>query len=369
MASKRNGNIANYFQSQDGGKSNDNPRRAAANPQAKSVAAASKGDEKSAKGKGKRPISNSSPAPKQRDGSSVDGSAKEEASVIKCICGFSDDDGHSIRCTKCDTWQHIVCYYESASSDPKTHDCVDCVPRPVDAKAAAENQRLQRERTVVEKEPKKRPKGQSQPDTKRNTKPAPRTSQTHFSSKDLSANWLSTMPKKPSDGAQTTFSVTVNKGDLFGGASADTLLIHACNTQGSWGAGIARAFRDRYPKAYIIYRNFCTREYDPATNPIPTGTALLIPPVDAGKNHWIGCLFTSAKYGKAKSSPEVIVRNTVPAMQMLLELVRLAGGVGEVRMCKINSGLFAVPWPKTTEALESIQVQDGWKESVDVWEP
>ncbi|KAH7356110.1 hypothetical protein BKA66DRAFT_392778, partial [Pyrenochaeta sp. MPI-SDFR-AT-0127] len=172
-----------------------------------------------------------------------------------------------------------------------------------------------------------------------------------------------------------TVSLTVHKGDLFGGAPKNSLLIHACNTQGSWGAGIARAFRDRYPKAYVIYRNFCIKEHDPRSNPIPTGTALLIPPVDAGKSHWIGCLFTSAKYGKAKAKPEQIVKNTGPAMQMLLELVRLANeegsreGVSEVRMCKINAGLFSVPWEKTAEALESIEAQEGWRTDVDVWEP
>ncbi|OAL54601.1 hypothetical protein IQ07DRAFT_475162, partial [Pyrenochaeta sp. DS3sAY3a] len=171
-------------------------------------------------------------------------------------------------------------------------------------------------------------------------------------------------------------TLTIHKGDLFASAPSNALLIHACNTQGSWGAGIARAFRDRYPNAYAIYRSFCTKTHDPKTNPIPMGTALLIPPVDvrAGKGHWIGCLFTSAKYGKAKAKPEVIVRNTVPAMQMLLELVRvvgedMGGEVGEVRMCKINSGLFGVPWEKTSEAVESMGVRAEWRGEVHVWEP
>ncbi|KAL5385625.1 hypothetical protein DPSP01_004738 [Paraphaeosphaeria sporulosa] len=70
---------------------------------------------------------------------------EEESSTIKCICGFSDDDGNTVLCEKCDTWQHIVCYYESASHVPDVHECVDCLPRPIDRKSALEKQRQHRE--------------------------------------------------------------------------------------------------------------------------------------------------------------------------------------------------------------------------------
>lgn len=70
---------------------------------------------------------------------------EEESSTIKCICGFSDDDGNTVLCEKCDTWQHIVCYYESASHVPDVHECVDCLPRAVDRKSAVDKQRQRRE--------------------------------------------------------------------------------------------------------------------------------------------------------------------------------------------------------------------------------
>jgi ADP-ribose 1''-phosphate phosphatase len=64
------------------------------------------------------------------------------------------------------------------------------------------------------------------------------------------------------------------------------------------------------------------------------------------------------------------VRHTVAAMKMLLELVRLAGDeIGEIRMCKINSGKFGVPWEKTDEALRGIALQEGWQGAIEVWEP
>jgi hypothetical protein len=61
----------------------------------------------------------------------------EETSTIKCICGISEDDGSTVLCEVCDTWQHIGCYYEHASKVPDVHECADCNPRPINWKAQA----------------------------------------------------------------------------------------------------------------------------------------------------------------------------------------------------------------------------------------
>ncbi|KAF2637514.1 hypothetical protein P280DRAFT_407382 [Massarina eburnea CBS 473.64] len=89
----------------------------------------------------------SAPPPTFLNGSpALDGPIEEEeSSTIKCICGFSDDDGNTVLCEKCDTWQHIVCYYESAVHVPDVHLCTDCLPRPVDKKSAVDKQRSRRE--------------------------------------------------------------------------------------------------------------------------------------------------------------------------------------------------------------------------------
>ncbi len=68
----------------------------------------------------------------------------EEEYTIKCICGYADDDGNTVYCPKCDTWQHIECYYPSKKV-PEDHFCSDCMPRELDAKRAAERQRRHRE--------------------------------------------------------------------------------------------------------------------------------------------------------------------------------------------------------------------------------
>ncbi|KAK0740517.1 hypothetical protein B0T18DRAFT_418139 [Schizothecium vesticola] len=149
----------------------------------------------------------------------------------------------------------------------------------------------------------------------------------------------------------------INKtGDIFHSAPPKTLLIHACNTIGSWGAGIAKAFRKQYPDAYAIYRAHCMRSVPQHL----VGTALLIAPrADAARQHYIGCVFTSKGHGQRRDKPPEILRATGPAMRDLLRQAVRDGGVGEMRMCRINSGLFAVPWHETKLVIEELELGEG----------
>ncbi|OTA22794.1 hypothetical protein BTJ68_13956 [Hortaea werneckii EXF-2000] len=207
--------------------------------------------------------------------------------------------------------------------------------------------------------------------------------------------------------------VIESKGDIFA-APSNSLLIHACNCEGSWGAGIAKAFKTHYPSAYQIYHAHCT-SHDPEDL---IGTALLIPTfrgddhdddstrtrtksngetntrTAAGNkqsksseqqdkhHHFIGCLFTSRSKGAKKwDSPSQILEATGSAMR---DPTRAGGeatvrsqtdeedddrkkkeqtaqnsqAVEEIRMCKINSGLFNVPWEKTKAVIEGIEVPE-----------
>ncbi|KAJ4344142.1 ADP-ribose 1''-phosphate phosphatase [Ascochyta clinopodiicola] len=168
---------------------------------------------------------------------------------------------------------------------------------------------------------------------------------------------------------QQPLNLSYYTGDMFADAPRGTVLIHACNTQGHWGAGIAKAFKTIYPKAHADHNKFCTKDHTKAS-PVPTGTAQLLAPCDGDVQHWIGCLFTSAKYGKNKDKPDMVVRNTIASMQMLLELIsQVDGEITEMRMCKINSGKFGVAWERTEEALKSIVLKPEWRTKIDVWEP
>tara|TARA_R110002003_G_scaffold58_7_gene5179 strand:- start:8720 stop:9547 length:828 start_codon:yes stop_codon:yes gene_type:complete len=214
------------------------------------------------------------------------------------------------------------------------------------------------------------------PSAKRPNKKDPSCSQRrHYAYNDLDQKWLDdpkTLTEQRDENPPKKLQLTYHKGDMFEGAPDHCLLIHACNTQGHWGAGIAKAFKTRYPKAYAAHNSFCAKDHS-KTNPVPTGTSQLLTPVDTAAKHWIGCVFTSARYGKAKDKPDAILRNTAASMKMLLELVKMADEeddqVTEIRMCKINSGMFGVPWERTEEALQSIVLQTGWRATVEVWEP
>lgn len=72
--------------------------------------------------------------------------------TIKCICGFQEDDGNTVYCEPCDTWQHTECYYIDEQGivparehiEGIDHFCADCQPRRLDTKGAIERQRNRR---------------------------------------------------------------------------------------------------------------------------------------------------------------------------------------------------------------------------------
>ena len=133
-------------------------------------------------------------------------------------------------------------------------------------------------------------------------------------------------------------------------------LSDACNTQGSWGAGVAFTFKKRYPRAYSIYHNHCKSR--PSEIPRLTGTCLLISPQQGdSKKHWIACLFTSPRYGRQKAAADKILEYTAAALEDLktqVEVLRESKKeVGELWAVRINSGKFGVPWERSKSVLEA----------------
>lgn len=214
----------------------------------------------------------------------------------------------------------------------------------------------------------KRPISNSPPPSKKlKTKTTTKDMIKHRDYRNIPADWLDATKKQgnPAKSLQLTYC----KGDMFAEAPKGCVLIHACNTQGHWGAGIAQAFKQRYPKAYADHHSTCTKDHS-KSSPVATGTAQLLAPRDGDKQHWIGCVFTSAKYGKGKDKPDMIIKNTGKSMQMLLELIsQVKDEVSEIRMCKINSGKFGVPWDRTEEMMQSVELQPHWRSDIHVWEP
>jgi len=174
----------------------------------------------------------------------------------------------------------------------------------------------------------------------------------------------------PSDASEPKFRVVEHEGDIFD-APDHSVLIHACNCFGLWGAGIAAAFRDRYPEAHDIYYKHC--ESFSADELV--GTALLIPPSESeGRKHYVGCLFTSRMFGVGRDSPRQILANTGPAMEDLIEqiakAVRDGSTVSEIRTCHINSGLFSVPWKRSKAVMEDLKVPEDFSiGEITAWNP
>lgn len=160
--------------------------------------------------------------------------------------------------------------------------------------------------------------------------------------------------------------------DIFT-AGPDAVLIHACNTRGVWGSGIALALKQRYPRQFAVYERYC-RDHDPSSL---LGTCLLIGPSNAlsarvTSTHWIACLFTNKDIGRDLQTQTRLQRqilgDTKSAMSNLLEHVvhaRQSGmALADLHMPQINSGSFRIPWPLTVEALGSFAApysHDSWQ--------
>jgi len=136
------------------------------------------------------------------------------------------------------------------------------------------------------------------------------------------------------------------QGSLFD-APADTWLVHACNTQGSWGAGIAKQFKALFPEAFESYKDSC--RFGLAS----TGESLLIRDGDVGckgTGRRIVCLLTSRGYGDQRDSASTIKVNTTLAINHLVQEYLRPGQ--KFASNKFNSGLFHIPWEQTEEILK-----------------
>jgi hypothetical protein len=102
--------------------------------------------------------------------------AEEEPYTIKCICDYFEDDGNTIYCETCVTWQHIECYYpdniDEACAEDFTHFCVECNPRPLDYQRAIAHQRARRPLQLAGVVADKKPKRPSSKSHKKKPKPS-----------------------------------------------------------------------------------------------------------------------------------------------------------------------------------------------------
>jgi len=137
--------------------------------------------------------------------------------------------------------------------------------------------------------------------------------------------------------------------DLFK-APADAFILHACNTKGKWGGGIAKFMKDKYPKNNDAYKKQCFSFSDERL----IGSAF-IPEIGsaAWKERRVISLFTSVAYGTFKDPVHIIVENTKDALIDLFYQLEDEFRQPELNIYsnKFNSGLFDVPWKETEDVL------------------
>lgn len=149
--------------------------------------------------------------------------------------------------------------------------------------------------------------------------------------------------------------ISYKKISLFD-APKDSVIIHACNSQGVWGSGIAKPFKEKYPQSFQDYNKFCLMANEERGT--ACGRAQLSSYPDS-ESHWVGWIVTSHDYGPKKDSPEQIKVNTTLALAELCKKLYLAHPredfpTIDVYSNKFNSGLFAVPWTDSELILETV---------------
>ncbi|OLY78818.1 SET domain-containing protein 4 [Smittium mucronatum] len=88
----------------------------------------------------------------------VDPPIDEDQGIIRCICGFTEDDGFTIQCENCLVWQHAICVNITQSNVPDEYLCEQCFPRKLNVKRAVEyqKQRIEKEYRLAKENHKKK---------------------------------------------------------------------------------------------------------------------------------------------------------------------------------------------------------------------
>lgn len=151
--------------------------------------------------------------------------------------------------------------------------------------------------------------------------------------------------------------ISYREGSLFD-APPGSCLVHACNLQGKWGAGVALEMRQRFPDAFEVYRYVCdvAREQPQVVGmkrPALLGECIIIPTF----RYSVGCLFTSEHYGRLKDPPEKIVEQTRTAVARFLEW--LPDNV-PIYSARFNSYHFGVEWERTEALLLAADDEREW---------
>ena len=112
----------------------------------------------------------------------------DSSGEIQCICDYQDDDGYTICCDKCETWQHVVCMQLPENNVPSEYLCSKCSPRHVDIRKARDSQRQRRREEGHDRGAKNHVKRKRSGTTSHKKKESPTTGQVGHTSTKSSSN-------------------------------------------------------------------------------------------------------------------------------------------------------------------------------------
>lgn len=133
--------------------------------------------------------------------------------------------------------------------------------------------------------------------------------------------------------------IRIVSGDLL--SSTEDIIAHQVNCCGVMGAGVAKQIKERFPKAYQVYRKTC-ENYKGREDLILGQCQLVVCRNPSGGNALVANLFGQLDYGKGKRHTEDYV-----FMQCLMNLVVYANEVHASSIAmpyKIGCGLAGGDW-------------------------
>ena len=145
-------------------------------------------------------------------------------------------------------------------------------------------------------------------------------------------------------------AVVIKEGNVFD--SDAKIICHQVNCQGVMGSGVAKEVRERYPKVYTAYHDYCENNKDYPGRML--GVAQMVP-VDETGSRWIANCFGQNNYGY-DGKQYTSVGALMEAFQEVAKMAKMAG-VKVAMPYKIGCVRGGANWPLVKKIID-ITFQD-----------
>lgn len=134
--------------------------------------------------------------------------------------------------------------------------------------------------------------------------------------------------------------ITYIKGDLL--STPDRVIVHGCNAQGVMGSGVAKAIREKYPKAFEDYKRICGNWHH-QKYPVPESEYMgFVQSVVQPDGRIICNAITQRNYGK--DGNKYVSYDAIDKAMQILGACRNVPVYQNISMPKIGAGLGGGDW-------------------------